>query len=288
MSVVLSQPVKDIKGKELVPAGTNVLEWSKKAALTGEYLKKKVKFKDSPQVMDDLLSVFEMDPYKKALEGWTPSFREWLGELWAPAVIFDELKLQRLRDPYAYRHVLVIAVVGSRLLEYWIKSPPTVKKTFLALLCHDLGKTRLAPMLLEKSEALLEAEMQSIKEHPLASFVLNAFYWGEVNHMCAEVGLQHQEDRLGTGYPQGSKTNSLVLDILTLLDRFDAMTSERPFRFKKFSVREAFDLIKADCDAGKIEPDVLRVFISLVRKEKVKDPKKIKLGTIGRPPKVSA
>ena len=288
MSVVLTQAVKDIKGKVLVDVGTNVLEWSKKAALTGEYLKKKVKFKDSPQMLDDLLSVFEMKPYKKALEGWTPSFREWLGELWAPAVVFDELKLQRLRDPYAYRHIIVLAVVGSRLMEFWIKTPVTVKKTFLAFLCHDLGKTRVAPMILDQKEPLSETELKAIREHPLVSFVLNACYWGEVNHMCAEVGLQHQEDRLGTGYPQGSKTSSLVLDILAVLDRFDALISERPFRFKAFSVREAFDIIKGDCDLGKIDPDVLRVFISLIREEKIKDPKKIKLGTIGRAPKVSA
>ena len=280
--------MKDIKGKVLVGAGTNVLEWSKKAALSGEYTKKKVKFKDSPQMMEDLLSVFEIAPYKKALEGWTANFKEWLGELWAPAVVFDELKLQRLRDPYAYRHVLIIAVVGCRLLEFWIKSPPTIKKSFLAFLCHDLGKTRVAPMILDKKEPLVEVERLAIKEHPLVSFVLNAFYWGEVNHMCAEVGLQHQEDRQGMGYPQRIKTNSLILDILTLLDRFDALISERPFRLKAFTIREAFDLIKADCDAGKIEPDVLKVFISLVRNEKIKEPKKIKLGTIGRPPKVSA
>ena len=96
-------------------------------------------------------------------------------------------------------------------------------------------------------------------------------------------GLQHQEDRLGKGYPQGIKTNSLVLDILGVLDRFDAMISERPFRFKRFQTREALDFLKKDADEGRFEPEVLRALVALLRKEKVADLKKIKLGTAGRP-----
>lgn len=283
MNLELSSPVKDIKGKVLVQQGQNVLEWAKRAPLTGEYLKKKSKFKENVQLVEDLTSVFEIEAYKGALEGWVPNFRDWLGELYAPSVIFDELRFQRSRDPYSYRHVLVIAVMGARLLELWVKAAPTVKKTFMAFLLHDLGKTRIAPTILEKSESLNEMEKRAVLEHPLASFVLNASYWGDANHICAEVGLQHQEDRLGKGYPQGIKTNSLVLDILGVLDRFDAMISERPFRFKRFQTREALDFLKKDADEGRFEPEVLRALVALLRKEKVADLKKIKLGTAGRP-----
>jgi len=283
VNLELSTPVKDIKGKVLIGAGQNVLEWAKRTGLSGEYLKKKSKFKENVQLVEDLNSVFEMDAYKGALSGWVPNFREWLGELWAPQVVFDELRFQRLRDPYSYRHILVIAVMGARMLELWVKAAPTVKKTFMAFLLHDLGKTRIAPTILEKAETLNEMEKRAVLEHPLASFVLNASYWGDANHICAEVGLHHQEDRLGKGYPQGIKCNSLVLDILSVLDRFDAMISERPFRFKKFQTREALDFLRKDAEEGRFEADVLRALVGLVRKEKVTDLKKIKLGTIGRP-----
>lgn len=285
MNLELSSPVKDLKGKTLIEANKNVLEWAKKAPLTNEYQKKKFKFKESIQLVEDLSSIFEMEPYKAALQNWVPNFREWLGELWAPSIVFDELKFQRLRDPYSYKHVLVIAVMGARLLEMWVKVAPTVKKTFMAFLTHDIGKSRIGPTILDKSETLSDMEKRAVLEHPLASFVLNASYWGDANHICAEVGLQHQEDRLGRGYPQGIKTNSLVLDILGTLDRFDALISERPFRFKKFSPREALDFMKKDADEGRIEPDVLRVLVGLIRQEKIPDLKKIKLGTVGRGPK---
>ena len=141
-------------------------------------------------------------------------------------------------------------------------------------------------VILEKPGILDEAEFQFIRECPLVSYVLNAAYWGDENHLCAEVALNHREDRLGQGYPRRIKTNSLILDILALVDRFDALVSARPFRPNTFSVREAFDIIKKDVDTGRFEADVLKVFVALVRKEKIadikKDLKKINLGTVDR------
>lgn len=282
MNVVVSQPVKDLKGQILLPAGTDVLAWAKKTPMSGEYLKKKTKFKDVSIFVEDCQSIFKDAPYDAILEGWAPNFREWLGEAWAPAVVFDELKLVRTRDPYAYRHVLIIAVVGARLLELWVKAAPTVRKAFQAFLLHDIGKTRISPLILEKKETLDDAEMRTIREHPIASFALNAMYWGDSNHLCAEVSLHHHEDRKGTGYPQAIKTNSLILDILALIDRFDALITQRPFRFKKFTSREAFDILRKDCEDGKFEGDILRAMVALTRREKITDLKKIKLGAIGR------
>jgi HD-GYP domain-containing protein (c-di-GMP phosphodiesterase class II) len=282
MSIIVSQPVKDLKGKILLPPNIDALEWAKRTPMSGDYLKKKTKFKDVSLFIEDCMSLFKDPPYNIILEGWAPNFRDWLGESWAPAAVFDELKLARTRDPYAYRHVLVIAVVGGRLLELWVKAAPTVKKAFQAFLLHDIGKTRISPLILEKKDTLDEAEKRAIHEHPVASFALNAMYWGDANHLCAEVSLHHHEDRKGTGYPQKIKTNSLILDILALVDRFDALITERPFRFKKFSPREAFDILKQDCEDGKFEGDILRAMVALTRREKITDLKKIKLGTIGR------
>ena len=119
----------------------------------------------------------------------------------------------------------------------------------------------------------------------MVGFVMNACYLGDGNHLCAKVVLQQQEDRLGKGYPFGVKTNSLLLDILRMLDRFDALISERPFRYKAFTVREALDLLQEEAESGRMEPDVLRAFVDLVRENRLKDYKKLKFGTIGRPGK---
>lgn len=281
MSLLLSQEVKDIRGNLLIEKETDLDEWAKTHIFTNDYHKRKSKFKDSIEFAEDCQSIFERKPYDSILKSWAPSFREWVGEIWAPSVIFEELKLLKSIDPYSYRHVLTISVVGARLLEIWIKSAPTVKRSFQALVGHRLGKCRMS-QILQKTEALDDAEKRLIKEQPMVGFVLNASYWGGANHLCAKVALQHQEDRLGKGYPAAVKTNSLLLDILRTVDRFDALISERPFRYKKFTVRQALDILQEDAKEGRMEIDVLRAFTDLVREEKLKDYKQLKFGTIGR------
>lgn len=282
MDRTLSQDIKDIRGQLLCSAGTDLEEWSKTFAFSKDYEKRKTKFKEAPEFVADCRSLFEQSHYDVVLKSWTKDFREWLGEMWAPSVIFEELRLMKQIDAYTYRHVLTIAVVGARMLEIWIRSAPTVKRSFQALICHRLGKNRLSEGLLQKSGALSEVEKRAIYEQPMVGFVLNATYWGGGNHLCAKMALQHQEDRAGLGYPMGIKTNSLMLDILRLIDRFDALTSERPFRYKKFSARQALDILQEDVRDGKMEEDVLKAFTDLIRKKRAKNYKKIKLGMVGR------
>jgi HD-GYP domain-containing protein (c-di-GMP phosphodiesterase class II) len=281
----LQQDVKDLRGQLLFKGGAHIEEWSKLKVFSQEYLKKKSKFKEVSFFSDDCQTIFSRQPYDKVLRNWTPSFREWLGEIWAPSVLFEELRTLKMLDPYSYQHTLTIAIVGARLLEIWIKANPTVKRSFQALVFHRIGKNRFPEGFLQKQGEISERERRVIFEQPMIGFVLNACYWGDANHLCAKVALQHQEDRLGKGYPFGVETNSLLLDILRLVDRFDALISERPFRFKAFTVREALDLLQEDANAGKMEPDVLRAFVDLLREQRSKDYKKIKFGTIGRPEK---
>lgn len=278
----LSQDVKDIRGNLLCEKGTDVVEWSKSKLFSKDYEKRKSKFKENPEFVSDCRALFEKSPYDKVLSSWTKDFREWLGEMWVPSVIFEELRLLKQTDAYSYQHVLTVSVIGARLLEIWIKSMPTVKRSFQALVCHRLGKNRMIPGLLQKKGDLDEAEKLAILEQPIVGFVLNASYWGGGNHLCAKVALQHQEDRKGTGYPYGVETNSLILDILRLLDRFDALTSERPFRYKKFTSRQAIDVLQEDVRDGKLEEDVLKAFTDLLRENRLKNYKKLTFGSIGR------
>lgn len=284
MSFQLSKPVKDARGKLIVQAGEDAFAWAQLMDYPEVYTKRKSKFKESATLLEDFNSVFKKSPYDKVLSDWVPDFREWVGELWAPSIVFDELKLQKSRNPYHYYHNITIAVVGARLLELWITTPATAKRSFLSLLLHDLGKSRVDSFILDKRGALNDDEWKVMHEAPVVSYVLNVAYWGDPNHLCSDIALNQHENRLGKGYPRGQKTNSLILDILTVVDRFDALTSVRPFRDKAYTHREAFDLIKQDCDDGKIEGEVLKALVALIRQEKITDLKKLKLGTIGRKP----
>ena len=78
MSLIIQREVKDLRGNVLVKANTDLVEWSNKAIISGEYLKKKTRFKDAVSFVEDCEQIFSRKPYDKVLKGWTSNFREWL------------------------------------------------------------------------------------------------------------------------------------------------------------------------------------------------------------------
>jgi HD-GYP domain-containing protein (c-di-GMP phosphodiesterase class II) len=75
---------------------------------------------------------------------------------------------------------------------------------------------------------------------------------------------QHHENFDGTGYTEGLAGNDICLyaRILALADRFEAMTSDRPYR-KALSQKKAIEFIKNQ--AGKeLDPKVVKAFLEVV------------------------
>ena len=77
----------------------------------------------------------------------------------------------------------------------------------------------------------------------------------------------HHEKVDGSGYPDRLKKSDIPLGarIMALVDAFDAMTTDRPYR-PRLSFREAIDEVK-DHYNRQFDPEVVRPFISVIRKE---------------------
>ena len=75
---------------------------------------------------------------------------------------------------------------------------------------------------------------------------------------------QHHENFDGTGYTEGLAGNDICLHarILAVADRFEALTSDRPYR-KALSQKRAMAFIKKQ--AGKeFDPEVVKAFLEVV------------------------
>ncbi len=97
-------------------------------------------------------------------------------------------------------------------------------------LLHDIGKIAIEENILNKSEELTEDEWQEIKRHSEIGYrILNT-----VNDMLeiSEYVLYHHERWDGKGYPKGLKGEEIPLQsrIITIIDAYDAMTSQRSYR----------------------------------------------------------
>lgn len=82
-------------------------------------------------------------------------------------------------------------------------------------------------------------------------------------HSIAEGILSHHERWDGKGYPQGliGRQVPLLSRIVSIIDAYDAMTEDRPYR-KKMTQQEALDEI-IRCKGTQFDPDLVEVFLTL-------------------------
>jgi HD-GYP domain-containing protein (c-di-GMP phosphodiesterase class II) len=161
------------------------------------------------------------------------------------------------QDPDAARHasrVSALAVVLARRLGW---------RDFEALrlggAVHDLGKLAVPQRVLMKRTVLTPAELARIREHPSAGARLLAPIT-RVRPALPYV-LFHHERWDGDGYPTGRCGAEIPLGarVLAVVDAFDAMTSDRPYR-RALPIEAAVEEV-ARCAGGQFDPVVARAFV---------------------------
>ncbi len=97
-------------------------------------------------------------------------------------------------------------------------------------LLHDIGKIGISDNILLKPGKLTEEEWKEMRKHSTIGYnILNGIDFLEE---AAQLVLQHHERFDGTGYPQGLAGEQILWGarIFAVVDTFDAMTSDRPYR----------------------------------------------------------
>lgn len=140
-----------------------------------------------------------------------------------------------------------------------------VKYVEYAALLHDIGKIGIDPKILLKPGKLTEEEYTEIKKHPVIGYQILA----PIDFLApvAQMILYHQEWYNGMGYPEGLKGEEIPFGsrLIAVIDAWDAMTSDRPYR-KALPKEQAIEELKKG--AGKqFDPKVVEAFIKLIKKE---------------------
>ncbi|MDD5746931.1 MAG: PAS domain S-box protein [Candidatus Omnitrophica bacterium] len=135
----------------------------------------------------------------------------------------------------------------------------------IAALLHDVGKVGIPIHILVKREKLSAEEWEKIKEHPKkgADIVRQLSGYEEV----ALIIEQHQERADGKGYPRGLAKDQIKKEaaIISVVDAYDAMTSDRPYRSAMSRESAIAELRK---HAGsQFDPEVVEVFVNIILSE---------------------
>ena len=158
---------------------------------------------------------------------------------------------------HSYR-VVDYAVLVARLMG--IEEPELTNIRRGAIL-HDVGKIGVPDAVLRKPGKLNEEEWKEMRRHPELGYRMLK----DISFLqsCLNIVLSHQERYDGTGYPRGLKGEQIPLGarIFAVVDTFDAMTSDRPYR-PAVSISEARDEIRCWSNT-QFDPNVAEAFLTI-------------------------
>ncbi|MBD7968649.1 bifunctional diguanylate cyclase/phosphohydrolase [Paenibacillus gallinarum] len=132
----------------------------------------------------------------------------------------------------------------------------------LGALIHDIGKLEIPWGVLNKEGKLTPEEWETIKQHVT---------WGKkialtdprFRDLIPYIELHHERFD-GKGYPHGLKGKEIpkLCRMLTVLDSFDAMTTERPYQKTK-TLQEGIIELRA-CAGTQFDPELVEIFIAYI------------------------
>jgi len=99
-----------------------------------------------------------------------------------------------------------------------------------ASLLHDMGKLAIPEHILNKPGRLTDAEFSKMKLHAsIGADILSSIHFP---YPVVPIVRHHHENWDGTGYPDGLAGTAIPIGarILSVVDCFDALTSDRPYR----------------------------------------------------------
>jgi putative nucleotidyltransferase with HDIG domain len=133
-------------------------------------------------------------------------------------------------DPFTHGHSYRVSRYALRVGRALGLSARDLEILEYGALLHDIGKIAIQHDILLKSDKLTDREFLTLKQHPTigADIVENLKFLRE----AAVLVRYHHEQPNGRGYPEGLEGDEIPIGarIILVVDAFDAMTSDRPYR----------------------------------------------------------
>jgi len=166
------------------------------------------------------------------------------------------------KDQNTQTHIRRVQTYAARMAKAVGLSADEIQCIKTAALLHDIGKLAVPEHILSKPGPLTQEEFQKIRIHPEVGAEIIAAV--PFPYPVAPIILSHHERWDGKGYPHCLKGEQIPLGarILTIVDYFDAITTERPYH-KALPHDSAVGLLKHESGLA-LDPTLVRVFIDLL------------------------
>ncbi len=182
------------------------------------------------------------EAYDATLEGWA--------------------KALELRDHETEGHCRRVTELTLKVAQKLVVSGDLLNMSRGALL-HDIGKMGIPDKILLKPAKLTEEEMGIVHRHPTYAYELLS----PISFLqpSLDIPYSHHERWDGKGYPQGLSGEQIPLAarIFTVIDVWDALTSDRPYR-KAIPASQALAYVQEHA-GSEFDPQVVKVFESVIK-----------------------
>lgn len=169
------------------------------------------------------------------------------------------------KDRYTYGHVERV-VVYCRLISDKLGLSDEDKQILIyGAYMHDIGKINVEKEILSKKTPLTIEEWEELKQHPIHGVDIVSSV--EALKNVAPLILHHHEKYDGTGYPCRMKGKDIpyLARVLTVVDSFDAMTSNRPYK-NKISYEQGLEELRK-CSGSQFDPEIVELFIEAIEEK---------------------
>ena len=148
------------------------------------------------------------------------------------------------KDQITHGHIRRVQTYAVGLAkEVGVTDEKQIKAIEAAALLHDMGKLAVPEYILNKPGPLTPTEFEKMKLHAsVGADILSAI---DFPYPVVPIVRHHHENWDGTGYPDGLAGAAIPIGarILSVVDCFDALTSDRPYR-PRLPDREALRVLQ--------------------------------------------
>jgi putative two-component system response regulator len=166
------------------------------------------------------------------------------------------------RDPYTRGHCQRLAHYATALGVRLSLDDDQLVALYRGAFLHDIGKIGIADAILLKPGPLTADEYGVMQSHTVIGDALCS----ELRSLedVRPIIRSHHERLDGTGYPDGLQGAAIPLLalILGVVDLYDALTTDRPYRRARSAV-DAFETLRKEADKGWKPHHVVDAFVDL-------------------------
>jgi len=185
-----------------------------------------------------------LEAYDETIEGWS--------------------RAMDLRDKETEGHTQRVTELTVELAGYFGIEDETLLHIRRGALLHDMGKLGIPDAVLLKPAQLTDQEWTLMKQHPQMAY--DMLYPIEYLRPALDIPYCHHEKWDGSGYPRGLREKEIPLAarIFAIVDVWDALTSDRPYR-PAWSKEKTLTYIQEQSGMH-FDPQIVEIFTQMIKK----------------------